>query len=133
MRALDRPRHAGAPPAGDDHELQQLENEVARSNSGRNGGGLAAVLLVSSRDIGFANSNRSAKSATEGTWFVRVTLRNCDTNASLGSFLSLVTYHQGGRSAKPPPAQPSPSGSAVPVMVPGSAPATTPTNSGWWV
>jgi len=31
-----------------------------------------------------------------GTWVVRVTLRNCDTNASLGSFGSLVTFHAGG-------------------------------------
>jgi len=59
--------------------------------------GFAGVLLVLSGGTGLADSNRSApKSALEGTWFVRVTLRNCDTNAPLGSFNSLVTFHEGG-------------------------------------
>jgi hypothetical protein len=32
----------------------------------------------------------------KGTWFVQVTLRNCATNAALGSFNSLVTFAPGG-------------------------------------
>ena len=59
--------------------------------------GLAAALLVSSGGAGLASSRPPVpKRALEGTWLVRVTLRNCDTNASLGSFNSLVTFHEGG-------------------------------------
>jgi hypothetical protein len=31
-----------------------------------------------------------------GTWTVEVTLRDCATDAPIGSFKSLVTFHQGG-------------------------------------
>jgi len=31
-----------------------------------------------------------------GTWFVRVTLRDCATHAPTGGFNSLVTFHRGG-------------------------------------
>jgi hypothetical protein len=59
--------------------------------------GLAATLLITSGSIGRAQSNQSAsKNGLEGTWLVQVTLRNCATNASLGSFNSLVTFHRGG-------------------------------------
>jgi hypothetical protein len=57
---------------------------------------LAGALLMSG-SVTWAQSNRGAGSnALEGAWFVRVTLRNCDTNAPLGSFNSLVTFHDGG-------------------------------------
>ena len=58
---------------------------------------LACGLVLMTATIGFAQSNRSAASqGLEGTWIVQVTLRNCATNASLGSFNSLVTFHDGG-------------------------------------
>jgi hypothetical protein len=31
-----------------------------------------------------------------GAWAVQVTLRNCETDAPMGSFVSLVTFHRGG-------------------------------------
>jgi hypothetical protein len=59
--------------------------------------GLAGALLVTSATTGLAQSNESAsRSGLEGAWLVQVTLRNCATNASLGSVNSLVTFHRGG-------------------------------------
>lgn len=59
--------------------------------------GLAGILLITFGGIGRAQSNQSAsKDGLEGTWLVQVTLRNCATGASLGSFSSLVTFHRGG-------------------------------------
>jgi hypothetical protein len=56
----------------------------------------AGVVLAWGMD-GSAHSNREPSSrALEGPWLVRVTLRTCDTNVSLGSFNSLVTFHRGG-------------------------------------
>jgi hypothetical protein len=57
---------------------------------------LTGALLMSG-GMTLAHSNRGmGGNAIEGTWFVHVTLRNCDTNAPLGSFNSLVTFHDGG-------------------------------------
>jgi hypothetical protein len=58
--------------------------------------GLAIALFMMSGSTGLAQSKRSATRNIEGTWFVQITLRNCATNASLGSFNSLVTFHDGG-------------------------------------
>jgi len=59
--------------------------------------GLSAAFLLSVGTIAHAQSNRSAASqGLEGTWIVQVTLRNCATNAALGSFNSIVTFHEGG-------------------------------------
>ena len=56
-----------------------------------------AALLMSSGSVALAHAGNSAdKDALEGAWFVRVTLRACDTNAPIGSFLSLVSFHEGG-------------------------------------
>ena len=52
---------------------------------------LACALVLATPAIGFAQSQ-----GLEGTWIVQVTLRNCTTNASMGSFNSLVTFHNGG-------------------------------------
>jgi len=58
---------------------------------------VAGAALMSSGDIAFAQpGNTGGRNAIEGPWFVRVTLRACDTQAPLGSFLSLVTFHEGG-------------------------------------
>ncbi|MEP6592701.1 MAG: hypothetical protein ABJC51_03370 [Acidobacteriota bacterium] len=59
--------------------------------------GLAAAVLLVSGAIGLAHADESTPRKTlEGTWQVQVTLRNCATNATLGSFNSLVTFHRGG-------------------------------------
>lgn len=59
--------------------------------------GVAAAVLLMSGSIGLAHSKPSGPGrGVEGAWFVEVTLRNCTTNAPLGSFRSLVTFHRGG-------------------------------------
>jgi len=65
-------------------------------NAGRIAAVAAVVLLASSGGVALAHSHASNGKPLEGAWFVRVTLRACDTNASLGSFLSLVSFHDGG-------------------------------------
>lgn len=57
---------------------------------------LAAVVTLGTFHALGAQSVNSP-SGLKGTWFVQVTLRNCDTNAPLGQpFSSVVTFHQGG-------------------------------------
>ena len=58
---------------------------------------LAGILAMTSGITGFAHGNESGrKQQIEGAWLVQVTLRNCATNASMGSFNSLVSFHEGG-------------------------------------
>jgi hypothetical protein len=59
---------------------------------------LAGALLMTSGRTGLAQSNNSAsKNGLEGTWYVRVTLRDCASGAQIGpAFNSLVTFHGGG-------------------------------------
>jgi hypothetical protein len=54
-----------------------------------------ALALAGGSAVAQSEQSPSTKSL-QGTWFVRVTLRNCATNASLGSVDSLVTFHRGG-------------------------------------
>jgi len=65
-------------------------------NAGRTAAVAAIIVLVSSGGAMLAHSNSSDRKSLEGAWFVRVTLRACVTNAPLGSFLSLVSFHDGG-------------------------------------
>jgi hypothetical protein len=71
----------------------------ARTSKGRRGGralaliGLIATLTASGSAVR-ADSGGSAGVA--GTWQVQVTLRDCASNAPLGTFGSLVTFHRGG-------------------------------------
>jgi hypothetical protein len=55
---------------------------------------LAAVLTASGATA-FAQSSASQAGLT-GAWVVQVTLRDCASDAPLGSFNSLVTFHRGG-------------------------------------
>jgi hypothetical protein len=56
-----------------------------------------AVTLLLAGVSAFAQSNESASdNGLGGAWFVQVTLRNCDTQAPMGSFNSLVAFHRGG-------------------------------------
>jgi hypothetical protein len=75
------------------------------SNSTKTGGprrvalalGLAAALFAPSGAVARAqSSNVNPKDRVIGTWFIEVTLRNCATDAALGSFNSLITFHEGG-------------------------------------
>src|SRR4051812_15266171 len=56
---------------------------------------VAAILL--SGGLTFAQSSNAASDRNlAGVWFVQVTLRNCTTQAPMGTFNSLGTYHRGG-------------------------------------
>ena len=74
--------------------LNQWKSKL--QNAGRIAAAAVAVL-VSSGGVALADSGHSPeRKSVEGAWLVRVTLRACDTNAPLGSFLSLVSFHDGG-------------------------------------
>lgn len=77
-----------------------MNTRISRGPAGRRVMGavsLAAALLLMSGSIGLAHSKPSQSDhGLVGTWFVEVTLRNCTTNAPMGSFRSLVTFHRGG-------------------------------------
>jgi hypothetical protein len=96
MRVLDERRHPGAAIQWRTTMNWKLSNARVASRMAA-AVGLAGILLLTSRSVGLAQSNSgSSRSRLEGTWLVQVTLRNCATNAPLGSFNSLVTAHQGG-------------------------------------
>ena len=58
---------------------------------------LGLALLVVSGSTALAQSPDSAsRNGLAGTWFVRVTIRDCATNVRFGEFNSLVTFHRGG-------------------------------------
>jgi hypothetical protein len=67
-------------------------------------GTLAGTLVALAASPVLAGSDESAEKAPlVGVWNVQVTIRNCDTNAPLGSaFDSLVTYHEGGTLSEAP-------------------------------
>lgn len=59
--------------------------------------GLSAMLVAASgRTVGAGSNDDGADQRLVGAWAVQVTLRNCDTNAPMGSFTSIVTFHRGG-------------------------------------
>jgi hypothetical protein len=58
---------------------------------------LACALLATSGTKALASSNSSpSHDGIVGPWVVEVTLRNCTTQAPMGTFSSLVTFHRGG-------------------------------------
>ena len=60
-----------------------------------------AALLLLTGSVGSAQSSNAASGQSlTGVWSVQVTLRNCDTNAPIGSFASLVTFHRGGTASE---------------------------------
>ena len=69
-----------------------------RTSRGLAAVGLAAALVLTTGGAGLAQSNNTVSGkGLRGTWFVRVTLRDCATNAPIGQpFSSLVTFHRGG-------------------------------------
>jgi hypothetical protein len=60
----------------------------------------AAALLATSagalRAEPVAAGANAESAGLVGTWTIQVTLRDCASNAALGSFNSLVTFHRGG-------------------------------------
>ena len=66
--------------------------------------GLIAALIAGVGGPVVAQSNDSSPNARriEGTWLVRVTLRNCSTGAALASFNSIVTFERGGTLSETP-------------------------------
>jgi len=57
----------------------------------------AAVALMLTGSTAFAQSSNAAGGpGLAGVWMVQVTPRNCATGAPMGTFNSLVTFHQGG-------------------------------------
>jgi hypothetical protein len=80
--------------------VQTGEQMNARTSKARRGGhalaliGLIATLTASSSSAVHADSDGSP--GVVGAWQVQVTLRDCATNAPLGTFSSLVSFHRGG-------------------------------------
>jgi hypothetical protein len=66
--------------------------------------GLMVTLLGGVGKLVLAQSSNSASNALriEGTWLVRVTLRNCTTGAALSSVNSIVTFAPGGTLTETP-------------------------------
>jgi hypothetical protein len=62
---------------------------------------LASALLAASGTSVAAQSSASPEGLV-GAWGVQVTLRNCETNAPMGSFNSLVSFHRGGTISESP-------------------------------
>jgi hypothetical protein len=69
---------------------------------------LAVLTSVSAMMVGVSGRTLRADDDEEsdrrivGAWAVRVTLRNCDTNAPMGSFTSIVAFHRGGTLTESP-------------------------------
>ena len=53
----------------------------------------AALLVASASGL---RAESEAETGLAGTWTIQVTLRDCATDAPVGSFNSLVTFHRGG-------------------------------------
>ncbi len=66
--------------------------------------GLVITLVGGVGTLALAQSSHSASNAhrLEGTWLVRVTLRNCATGAALSSMNSIVTFAPGGTLTETP-------------------------------
>jgi hypothetical protein len=70
-------------------------NSISRTRAAV-GIALACALLATSGTNALANSDSSSSHGIVGAWVVEVTLRNCTTQAPMGTFSSLVTFHRGG-------------------------------------
>jgi hypothetical protein len=57
--------------------------------------GLAAAIATASSGV-LRASDQEGRARLAGAWMVQVTLRDCASNAPMGSFASLVTFHDGG-------------------------------------
>lgn len=57
---------------------------------------VAIVFALAAGSAEAQSEGSASENGLQGTWLVRVTLRDCATNGALGSFNSLVTFHRGG-------------------------------------
>jgi hypothetical protein len=57
---------------------------------------LTGALLATPAGALRAEPGAASEAGLVGTWTVQVTLRDCATQAPIGSFNSLVTFHRGG-------------------------------------
>jgi hypothetical protein len=95
--AASRSRHGGALGSGRITMNWNSLRKIGKAGRVATIASIATVLLISSSGTGLANSSRpSSRNALAGAWLVEVTLRNCASGAPLGSFNSLVTFHDGG-------------------------------------
>ena len=66
--------------------------------------GLTAVLATSAGGV-LRASDGEGHQKLAGAWTVQVTLRDCASNAPMGTFNSLVTFHGGGTISEDPASQ----------------------------
>ena len=59
-------------------------------------GGIALALSLAATFTPVSGSGQGGGGRLEGTWDVRVTIRNCQTGAEIRSFSSLTTFMSGG-------------------------------------
>lgn len=86
-----------APGSRREHPMNWKTSTIVRVAHAAAVAGLACALLLASGGALRAQSKESgAKHGLAGAWLVQVTLRNCATNAPLGTFDSIVTFHRGG-------------------------------------
>ena len=66
---------------------------------------IAVAIMFTAARVGADSSESSSRGEPlQGTWVVEVTLRNCQSNAALTSFPSLLTHAQGGTTVEVPSA-----------------------------
>ena len=63
--------------------------------------GLAAAIVAAGGGA-LRASEQDDRQPIVGAWTVQVTLRDCASNAPMGTFASLVTFHQGGTISEDP-------------------------------
>src|SRR5262245_5825520 len=87
------------PVAGRDAIPALRQQEATMNRMLKTLGGSVAVVTMSFACTFFSTSGNAQSNGSQGlvgTWVVQVTLRDCTTNAALGSFNSLVSFHEGG-------------------------------------
>ena len=57
--------------------------------------GLALLVVLGGSALA-QSPDSASRNGLAGTWFARVTIRDCATNVPVGGFNSLVTFHRGG-------------------------------------
>ena len=57
---------------------------------------IACVIVALGSALNAQSKESASPDGLTGTWLVQVTLRNCATNAPVGTFSSIVTFHRGG-------------------------------------
>jgi hypothetical protein len=96
MTALEHVQHRVKTEPPDQAGGERSMNIISRTRAAV-GIGVACAVLATSGTTALASSNSSSShDGIVGTWVVEVTLRNCTTQAPMGSFSSLVTFHRGG-------------------------------------